>query len=75
MPTGLWTDYKASSFNGGNGTSTNPYQIATAAQLAYLAYGINNGIYFFADSILFRFRFRQCWIHLGNMDNLIVDRC
>ena len=41
MPTGLWTDYKASSFNGGNGTSTNPYQIATAAQLAYLAYGIN----------------------------------
>ena len=30
MPTGLWTDYKASSFNGGNGTSTNPYQIATS---------------------------------------------
>lgn len=26
MPTGLWTDYKASSFNGGNGTSTNPYR-------------------------------------------------
>ena len=50
MPTGLWTDYKASSFNGGNGTSTNPYQIATAAQLAYLAYGINNGITNYATS-------------------------
>ena len=50
MPTGLWTDYKASSFNGGNGTSTNPYQIATAAQLAYLAYGINNGISNYATS-------------------------
>lgn len=50
MPTGLWTDYKASSFNGGNGTSANPYQIATAAQLAYLAYGINNGISNYATS-------------------------
>ena len=40
----LWTDSGnyATSFAGGRGTSTSPYQIATAGQLAYLAYLINN---------------------------------
>ena len=39
----LWTDSGNydTSFAGGNGTSTNPYQIATAGQLAYLSYLIN----------------------------------
>lgn len=39
-----WTDYsyRASKFGGGIGTSSNPYKIYNAEQLAYLAYGINN---------------------------------
>ena len=36
-PSGRWSDYAASSFAGGSGTSTNPYRIATAEQLAYLS--------------------------------------
>lgn len=39
---GLWTDYKASSFAGGSGTSSSPYQISNAAQLAYMAYLVNS---------------------------------
>ncbi len=40
----LWTDSGnyATSFAGGDGTEDDPYQIATAGQLAYLAYLINN---------------------------------
>lgn len=33
----VWTEYKAGSFDGGNGSAENPYQIATAEQLALLA--------------------------------------
>ena len=41
--TDLWTDgHYADAFAGGSGTSTDPYQIATAAQLARLAYLIND---------------------------------
>ena len=41
--TDLWTDSGnyATSFAGGSGTESSPYQIATAGQLAYLAYLIN----------------------------------
>lgn len=42
MATDLWTDYKASSFAGGSGTSSSPYQISNAAQLAYMAYLVNS---------------------------------
>lgn len=42
MATGLWTDYKSSSFAGGSGTSSSPYQISNAAQLAYMAYLVNS---------------------------------
>lgn len=42
MATGLWTDYAATSFAGGNGTSSSPYQISTPAQLAYMAYLVNS---------------------------------
>ncbi len=40
-----WTDplYRANSFAGGNGSLANPYKIATAGQLAYLAYETNYG--------------------------------
>ena len=40
--TDLWTNgHYADAFAGGSGTSTDPYQIATAEQLALLAYRIN----------------------------------
>ena len=42
MPSGSWTDYVASSFAGGTGTASDPYQIATAGQLAYFADRINS---------------------------------
>lgn len=42
MATGLWTDYAATSFAGGSGTSSSPYQISNAAQLAYMAYLVNS---------------------------------
>ncbi len=39
----LWPDYRAESFAGGSGTIADPYQIATAEQLALLAEEVNNG--------------------------------
>ena len=42
-PQGLWTDYAASAFAGGSGTKADPYQIATAEQLALLAADVNSG--------------------------------
>lgn len=42
-PQGLWTDYAASAFDGGSGTKADPYQIATAEQLALLAADVNSG--------------------------------
>ncbi|MCL2540743.1 MAG: hypothetical protein FWE53_04970 [Firmicutes bacterium] len=37
----IWNGTAASSFNGGNGTAQNPYQIHTGEQLAYLAQVVN----------------------------------
>lgn len=42
-PQGLWTDYAAAAFAGGSGTKADPYQIATAEQLALLAADVNSG--------------------------------
>ncbi len=42
-PQGLWTGYAASAFDGGSGTKADPYQIATAEQLALLAADVNSG--------------------------------
>ncbi len=36
-----WQDYAAEGFAGGTGTYADPYQIATAEQLAYLAHEVN----------------------------------
>lgn len=36
-PEGEWKDYASSDFAGGTGTETDPYQIATEGQLAYLS--------------------------------------
>ena len=41
QPTTWWTDNAATAFAGGNGESGSPYQIATAAQLAYFANYVN----------------------------------
>lgn len=42
-PEGSWADKAASAFDGGSGTEKDPYQIATAEQLAYLAVKANEG--------------------------------
>ena len=39
-----WNGTVAETYNNGNGTPENPYEIATAEQLALLAYETNNGI-------------------------------
>lgn len=38
-----WDGTVAESYAGGDGTAENPFQIATAEQLAYLAQQTNNG--------------------------------
>ena len=42
-PKGSWAGNAASAFDGGSGTKEDPYQIATAEQLAYLAARANDG--------------------------------
>ncbi|NLI74771.1 MAG: hypothetical protein GX369_08430, partial [Euryarchaeota archaeon] len=39
-----WSGGKASGFNGGNGTATNPYLISTGEELAYFAAQVNGGV-------------------------------
>lgn len=39
----LWTSYASGSFHGGSGTETDPYQISTPEELAYLAKFVNEG--------------------------------
>ena len=43
VPDGVWTDYAATSFDGGKGTKEDPYQIATAGQLAKLSKDVSSG--------------------------------
>ena len=42
-PTGVWSYYAEDAFAGGTGTVDDPYQIATAGQLAKLAKDVNTG--------------------------------
>ena len=44
VATEKWTDFAAPDFAGGAGTKDDPYQIATAGQLAKLAKEVNSGI-------------------------------
>lgn len=47
VPTENWTDHAATEFAGGTGTEDDPFQIATAEQMAYLQkYGSASGKYF-----------------------------
>lgn len=43
VPDTVWTDYAAADFAGGTGTETDPYQIATAEQLAKLSKDVSEG--------------------------------
>ena len=43
VPDTVWTDYAATSFAGGTGSAEDPYQIATAEQLAKLSNDVKNG--------------------------------
>ena len=42
-PEGVWTDFAATDFAGGDGTESDPYQIATAEQLAKLSKDVGEG--------------------------------
>lgn len=44
VTTEKWTDFTAADFAGGSGTKNDPYQIATAGQLAKLASEVNSGV-------------------------------
>ncbi len=44
VPQDYWTNYAASSFAGGTGTQSDPYQIASAEQLALLVKEVNSGV-------------------------------
>lgn len=44
VTTEKWTDFDEPDFDGGSGTKDDPYQIATAGQLAKLAKEVNSGI-------------------------------
>lgn len=43
VPDSVWTDYIATDFAGGTGTETDPYQIATAEQLAKISKDVSEG--------------------------------
>ena len=43
VPDTVWTDYAAEDFAGGTGTEADPYQIATAEQLAKLSKDVSDG--------------------------------
>lgn len=43
VPDTVWTDYAAADFAGGTGTEADPYQIATAEQLAKLSKEVSEG--------------------------------
>ena len=43
VPESVWTDYAAADFAGGTGTEADPYQIATAEQLAKLSKDVSEG--------------------------------
>ena len=43
VPDSVWTDYAAAEFAGGTGSETDPYQIATAEQLAKLSKDVSDG--------------------------------
>jgi hypothetical protein len=67
-----WDGSIAESYNGGNGTSGNPYQIATAEQLAFLAQQTNDGsggdaYYVLTDDIILNDGDSLLWTPIGSI--------
>ena len=67
-----WNGTVAESYDGGDGTPENPYQIATAEQLALLAYQTNNGndgdaYYVLVNDIDLNGSGGQEWIPIGTV--------
>ncbi len=71
--TGYWSDYAASGFSSGTGTKTDPYQIKTAEELAFLSNQVNSGVsyvrqYFeMTDNIDLSAHF---WVPIGKKNNV-----
>ena len=78
----VWDGTVATAFAGGTGTESDPYQIATAEQLAYLAQSVNSGepyegIYFTLTSDIalndttgeYWTAFARQWTPIGTYDN------
>ena len=67
-----WNGTVAESYDGGDGTSANPYQIATAEQLAFLSQQTNNGIggnayYLLTNDIILNDGDSLLWTPIGNI--------
>ncbi|MBP9994593.1 MAG: T9SS type A sorting domain-containing protein [bacterium] len=67
-----WDGTIAGSYDGGDGTMENPYQIATAEQLALFAYDINNGVnseahFVLTDDINLNGSGGQMWTAVGTV--------
>lgn len=79
VPTDQWSNHTAGSFAGGAGTKADPYQIATAAQLAKLAKDVNGGndykgVYFkLTDNIdLSAYRWNPIGVYFWGLDDTVV---
>ncbi len=79
-PTDQWSNYAADSFAGGTGTSADPYQIATAAQLAKLAKDVAGGeeyvgTYFqLTDNIDLRgYRWNPIGVYFWGLDDTTIS--
>ncbi len=68
VPDSSWTDYAATEFAGGTGSETDPYQIATAEQLAKLSKDVSEGnnykgkFFKLTESIDLS---SHCWVPIG----------
>ena len=67
-----WNGTVAEAYNGGDGTSHNPYQIATAEQLALLAYETNSSLggdayYILTSDIILNDGDSLLWTPIGNL--------
>lgn len=62
-PTDTWDNHAANSFDGGTGTQDDPYQIATAEQLAKLANDVNN-----KDGLGAKFYLNTYFVLTANID-------
>lgn len=76
VPTTKWTDYVAADFDGGSGSKEDPYQIATAEQLAKLSTDVfarktHKGEYFRLENDIDLSAHR--WIPIGDYGGITYD--